>query len=161
MHLAVPDEVSTPTRTPLRHDLNTTMAPNTVKLLACALASGSAFHIAPQQLSVPSHHLRTPAPVALVDVPLQLLAADAPVMADGAGAVAVAGGLVMILTAGIPVLFLSKEKDNAAHRAAGLEEGLKSEMGEAAFDEAMMEEVEMEDETPSPAADADKKTGMI
>ena len=43
----------------------------------------------------------------------------------------------------------------------GLEEGLKSEMGEAAFDEAMMEEVEMEDETPSPASDADKKTGMI
>ena len=49
----------------------------------------------------------------------------------------------MILSAGIPILFLSgKDKpDDKATRAAGLEEGLKSEMGEEAFNAAMMEEV--------------------
>ena len=65
-------------------------------------------------------------------------------MADGAGLAAVAGGVVMILTAGIPILFLSgkDEKEDAATRAANMEAGLKSEMGQEAFDEAMMEVVE-------------------
>jgi hypothetical protein len=51
----------------------------------------------------------------------------------------------------IPVLFLSgnKKPEDEATRAAGLEDGLRSEMGEEAFDEAMMEVV---DELPEAAA---------
>ena len=65
-------------------------------------------------------------------------------MADGAGTVAVLGGLVMILTAGIPVLFMSKDekKDDAATRMATLEQSLTSELGEEELAAMMMEEVE-------------------
>ena len=61
-------------------------------------------------------------------------------MAEGAGTAALIGGVVMILTAGIPVLFLSgKDKpDSSATKAAGLEQGLRAEMGEAAFEESIL-----------------------
>jgi len=117
-------------------------------VLLLAFAPCSAFKIpsATHAAAVPAKATgRAPEPIA------QLLLADAPVMAEGAGMAAVAGGVVMILTAGIPVLFLSgKEKpEDEATRAAGLEDGLRSEMGEEAFDEAMMEVV---DELPEAAA---------
>ena len=85
-------------------------------------------------------------------------------MADGAGTAAVIGGLVMIATAGIPVLFLAgqdKPEDKAA-RASGIEAGLKSEMGEAAFEEAMMEVVEDEPAVEAAGDDAaPKQRGSI
>ena len=124
-------------------------------MLACFLGVSSAFHIAAQPVAgthrmLPISH-RAPAPEAM------LLVAEAPVMAEGAGMAAVAGGLVMILTAGIPILFLSgKDKpDDSATRAAGLEQGLKAEMGEDAFNAAMMEEVGEEVVADEPTAEDD------
>ena len=73
-------------------------------------------------------------------------------MADGAYPVMIAGGLVAILSAGIPILFLSGkgEQEDKATRAANLERGLRSEMGDDAFEEAMMEEVEIIEEDVPP-----------
>ena len=84
-------------------------------------------------------------------------------MAEGATTVAIVGGLATILLAGIPVLFLSGQgnQDSKAERAAGLEAGLKSEMGEAAFQEAMMEEVAEADLPPEDDDGAPKKSQMI
>ena len=65
--------------------------------------------------------------------------------------VAVVGGLVMILTAGLPILFLNKDDANkmdskleAATKMANLEKGLTSEMGEDEFAK-MMKESDMEE----------------
>ena len=87
---------------------------------------------------------------------------DAPVMADGAGTAALVGGVFMILTAGIPVLFLSgKDKqEDASTRASGLEQGLRSEMGDAAFEESLMEAVDV-DEVVAASGDDDVKRGAI
>ena len=105
------------------------------------LASASAF--SPTRAYAPA--LRAPTPAAApaasrAAVPV----AEAVPMADGAGTAAVIGGLVMILTAGIPVLFLSqKDKgEDKGTRAANLESGLRAEMGDSAFEESMMEEVD-------------------
>ena len=52
--------------------------------------------------------------------------AEAPQMAEGAYTVAIVGGIIAILTAGIPVLFLSgKDKqDDAKTKMENLEKGL-------------------------------------
>ena len=122
-------------------------------ICACALSSAAALQMTPTIR-------RAPAPVAPRLHAAPLMQGGAPEMADGAGVVAVFGGLVMILTAGLPILFLSKDGANEmdaklakANKMAGLEQGLASEMGEEEFAK-MMEEGGMEevpDEAPPPA----------
>ena len=88
---------------------------------------------------------------------------DAPQMAEGAGTVAIVGGLATILLAGLPVLFLSSKdtQEDKATRAMNIEAGLKSEMGEAAFSEAFMEEVAEADLPPPEDDGAPKQRGSI
>ena len=126
-------------------------------MLLLLLSGASAFSFTTMPATMPAV-LKTrwsPAPVAIVDMPTtSLFAADAPVMADGAGLVAAAGGIVMILTAGIPILFLrGDKKEDAASKLAGLEQGVGSM-------EEVMDEI-YEEEAPAPAADTDKQRGTI
>lgn len=122
--------------------------------LLCTLSCASAFNLhAPMPRVTKPVALRTPAPVAQLEAFSAV--AEAVPMADGAGTAALIGGLVMILTAGIPVLFIVKEKDSAAERAAGLEAGLRQEMGEEAFSASMEEEVVEEVATPPAASSSD------
>ena len=122
-------------------------------LLALLLPFATAFNIAP--IAVRKSYSTSRAAVVTM--------ADAPQMAEGATTVAIVGGLATILLAGIPVLFLSGQgnQDSKAERAAGLEAGLKSEMSEAAFQEAMMEEVAEADLPPEDDDGAPKKSQMI
>lgn len=109
--------------------------------MLCMLAGASAFRVPSMP---PSGAVQRRAPVTLM--------ADAPVMADGAGMYALIGGILCIATAGIPILWLSNEKDTKAERAAGLEAGLRSELGDAAFEDSLMEVV---DEVPEASSGDD------
>ena len=106
-------------------------------LLACLVAHSEAFGVPARPAVLRQPHQRSPVSALRLQLDLPtLLTADGPQMADGAYAVAIAGGVFTILLAGIPILFLNKDKpDDAATKMANLEKGL-----------AETEEVELTDE---------------
>ena len=95
-------------------------------VLVASLVSIAAFTLPVQPALVRSAG-RSSTPSLVAPDSAMLLLADAVPMADGAYTVMFAGGLVAILTAGIPILFLSgKDKaDDPAAKMAGLEQGLE------------------------------------
>ena len=123
-------------------------------LLALLLPCASALTLTPHAVRLPH---ATPSRTAVVTM-------EAVQMAEGATTVAIVGGLATILLAGLPVLFLSgKDKqEDASTRAANLEAGLRSEMGDSAFEDSMMEEVAEADLPPTAdEGDEPKQRGSI